>query len=98
MNYHSLGNMIAKIARKNITLKASIVDDLNVASSHLLLVQQPICELIKYLFIVLRQLKIWKRDASCKGRPHVENKLFTVVLNECWCFYEFRGSKILAQP
>ena len=37
--------------------------------------------LIKYLFIV-RQLKIWKGDASSyKGRPHVENELFTVVLN-----------------
>ena len=30
---------------------------------------------------VVRQLKIWKGDASCKGRPHVKKKLFTVVLN-----------------
>ena len=65
----------------NLTLNASIADHLNVASFHLLfLVQQTICELIKDMFVV-RQLKIWKGDASCKGRPHVENKLFTVVLN-----------------
>ena len=80
MNYHSLGDMIAKIARKNISIKASIADDFNVASFHLLLVQQTLGELIKDLFIV-RQLKIWMGDASCKGRPHVEHLLFTVVLN-----------------
>ena len=80
MNYHLLGDMIAKTARKFFTLKASIADDLNVASFHLLLVQQTLGELIKDLFIV-RQLNICKGDASCKGLPHVENKLFTVVLN-----------------
>ena len=72
MNYHSLGDMIAKIA--------PIADDLNVASLHFLLVQPTICELIKDLFIV-RQMKIWKGDASCKGRPHIENILFTLLLN-----------------
>jgi UTP-glucose-1-phosphate uridylyltransferase len=61
-------------------------------------VQQTICELIKDMFVV-RQLKIWKGDASCKGRPHVENKLFTVVLNDgvfmnsdgqkSWCSHDF---------
>ncbi len=56
------------------------MDHLNVASFHLLLVQQTICALITDLFIV-RQLKIWKGDASCKVCPNVENKLFTVVLN-----------------
>ena len=73
MNYHSLGDMIAIIA--------PIADDLNVASPlHFLLVQQTICELIKDSFIV-RQMKFWKGDASCKGRPHVENILFTLLLN-----------------
>jgi hypothetical protein len=73
MNYHSLVDMVAKITRKQIPFKASIMDDLNVASSfRLLLVQQAICELIKDLFIV-RQLKIWMGDASCKGFSHVEN-------------------------
>ena len=53
MNYHSLGDMIAKKARKNITLNASILaDDLNVASLHLLLVQQTIlCELADKRFV-----------------------------------------------
>ena len=32
-------------------------------------------------FVNREALKIWKGHASCKGRPHVENKLFTVVLN-----------------
>ena len=74
MSYPALGDMIAKIANKKSYLKkASIADLLIVASFHLLfLMQQTICELIKDLFIV-RQLKIWKGDASCKGLPHVEN-------------------------
>ena len=46
MNYHLFVDMVAKKARKIFTLKASITDDLNVASFHLLFVQQTIlCEL-----------------------------------------------------
>ena len=52
MNYHLLGDMIVKTARKNITLKVSIADDLNVASFHLLMVQQTIlCELADKRFV-----------------------------------------------
>ena len=29
----------------------------------------------------MRQLNSWKRDTSCKDCPHVENILFTDVLN-----------------
>ena len=52
------------------------------SSFHLLLLQQTICEfLADEGFVNGEALKIWKGDARCKGRPHVENKLFTVVLN-----------------
>jgi hypothetical protein len=47
--------------------------------------------LIKDLFIV-RQVKIWKGDASYKGRPHVEIKLFTVALN-VGVFMNLEGQK-----
>ena len=81
----------------NLTLKASIAYDLNVASFHLLLLQQTICEfLADEGFVNGEALKIWKGDASCKNHPHVDI-LCTVVLVKC-CLYEFRGSKILAQP
>ncbi len=52
-------------------------------SFHLLLLQQTICEfLADEGFVSGETLKIWKGDAtSCKGRHHVEIKLFTVMLN-----------------
>ena len=49
-------------------------------SFHLLLLQQTLCEfLADEGFVKGEALKIWKGDASCKGRPHVEIKLFTVL-------------------
>ena len=51
-------------------------------SFHLLLLQQTLCEfLADEGFVKGEALKIWKGDASCKGRPHVENILFTLLLN-----------------
>jgi hypothetical protein len=68
-------------------------------SFHLLLLQQTICEfLADEGFVNGEALKIWKGDASCKGRPHVEIKLFTVlnvgvVMNskgqKCWRSHDF---------
>jgi hypothetical protein len=46
MSYTSLGDMIANSKQINLTLKASIAYDLNVASFHLLLLQQTICEFL----------------------------------------------------
>jgi hypothetical protein len=69
-------------------------------SFHLLLLQQTrICEFLDDEgFVNDEALKIWKGDASCKVRPHVENKLFTLVLNvgvfmnsegqKSWCSHD----------
>jgi len=76
----------------NLTLKASIAYNLNVASFHLLLLQQTICEfLADEGFVNGEVLKGLKGDAGFKGRPHVENILCTVVA-KC-CLYEFRGGQ-----
>ena len=82
MNYHSLGDKIAKKARKNITLKASIADDLNVASFHLLLVQQTIlCELADKRFVYSEAAE------NLEGRGMLVIRVFPMIKINCsqWC-------------